>query len=110
LKAERGTALYDSVVFALYYFNGLKGQRALIVLSGGKDETSKFKWEDTLDFARRAGVAIYTIGLGKELERDAKKALEKLAEETGGRSFFVDQASQLAPVYQSIQEELRSQY
>ena len=43
LKAERGTALYDSVVFALYYFNGLKGQRALIVLSDGKDESSKFK-------------------------------------------------------------------
>jgi Ca-activated chloride channel family protein len=110
LKAERGTALYDSVVFALYYFNGLKGQRALIVLSDGKDESSRFKWEDTLDFARRAGVAIYTIGLGETLERDAKKALEKLSEETGGRSFFVDTAKELAPVYQSIQEELRSQY
>ncbi|HXT50273.1 MAG TPA: VWA domain-containing protein [Thermoanaerobaculia bacterium] len=110
LKAERGTSLYDSVVFALYYFNGLKGQRALIVLSDGKDESSKFKWEDTLDFARRAGVAIYTIGLGEDLEREAKKALEKLAEETGGRSFFVDEAKELAPIYQSIQEELRSQY
>jgi Ca-activated chloride channel family protein len=110
LKAERGTALYDSVVFALYYFNGLKGQRALIVLSDGKDESSKFKFEDTLEFARRAGVAIYTIGLGKDLEREAKKALEKLAEETGGRSFFVDEAKELSPIYQSIQEELRSQY
>ncbi len=110
LKAERGTSLYDSVVFALYYFNGLKGQRALIVLSDGKDESSRFKWEDTLDFARRAGVAIYSIGLGKDLEREAKKALEKLAEDTGGRSFFVDEATQLAPIYQSIQEELRSQY
>ncbi len=110
LKAERGTALFDSVVFALYYFNGLKGQRALIVLSDGKDESSRFKFEDTLDFARRAGVAIYTIGLGEDLEREAKKALEKLAEDTGGRSFFVDEAKELAPIYQSIQEELRSQY
>ncbi|HEV8239533.1 MAG TPA: VWA domain-containing protein [Thermoanaerobaculia bacterium] len=110
LKAERGTALYDSIVFALYYFNGLKGQRALIVLSDGKDESSKFKFEDTLEFARRAGVAIYTIGLGKDLEREAKKALEKLAGETGGRSFFVDEAKELSPIYQSIQEELRSQY
>jgi Ca-activated chloride channel family protein len=110
LKAERGTALYDSVVFGLYYFNGLKGQRALIVLSDGKDESSKLTLEETLDFARRAGVAIYTIGLGKTLEHDAKKALEKLAEETGGRSFFVDEAKELSPIYQSIQEELRSQY
>src|SRR4029078_11275661 len=69
LKAERGTALYDSVVFALYYFNGLKGQRALIVLSDGKDENSKFKFEDTLEFAQRAGVAIYAIRLSRQ-QRD----------------------------------------
>src|SRR5262249_53364983 len=109
LKAERGTALYDSVVFALYYFNGLKGQRALIVLSDGKDENSKFTLPDMLDCARRAGVTIYTIGLGID-DREAKKALEKLAEDTGGRSFFPAAAKELSPIYQTIQEELRSQY
>jgi VWFA-related protein len=99
------------VVFALYYFNGIKGQRALLVLSDGKDESSRFTFEETLEFARRAGVTLYTIGLA--LERgglDAKKALKKLAEETGGRSFFVEQASELTAVYQAIEEELRSQY
>jgi VWFA-related protein len=80
------------------------------VLSDGKDESSKFKWEETQEFARRAGVAIYTIGLGKQLEHEAKKVLEKLAEDTGGRAFFVDTAKELGPIYQSIQEELRSQY
>jgi Ca-activated chloride channel family protein len=110
LKAERGTALYDSIVFALYYFNGLKGQRALIVLSDGKDESSKFTLADTIDFARRAGVAIYTIGLGPDLEREARKALEKFSEETGGRSFLVEDAKELTAIYQTIQEELRSQY
>ncbi len=110
LKAERGTSLYDSVVFSLYYFNGLKGQRALVVLSDGKDESSRLGLDETLEFARRSGVAVYTIGLGADLEHDAKRALAKLADETGGRSFFVDEAGQLAPVYQSIQEELRSQY
>jgi Ca-activated chloride channel family protein len=109
LKAERGTALYDSIVFSLYYFNGLKGQRALVVLSDGKDESSKFSLPDTLDFARRAGVTIYSIGLG-ELERDARKALERLSTDTGGRSFFVADAKELAAIYQTIQEELRSQY
>jgi Ca-activated chloride channel family protein len=111
LKAERGTALYDSVVFALYYFNGVKGQRALIVLSDGQDENSRFKFDDVLEFARRAGVTIYTVGLALDRgEHEAKKALEKLASETGGRSFFVADAKELGPVYQSIQEELRSQY
>ena len=107
IKAERGTALYDSLVFSLYYFNGVKGQRAILLLSDGKDESSKFSFEDTLDYARRAGVTVYAIGLGKDLE---KKKLTKLAEETGGRSFFVQKPEELTRVYAEIERELRSQY
>lgn len=111
LKAERGTALYDSVVFSLFYFNGVKGQRALVVLSDGKDEGSRFKMEETLDFARRAGVAIYTIGLGiPRAEGETRKILKRLAEETGGRSFVIKEATELAEIYAAIQQELRSRY
>ncbi|HSM12466.1 MAG TPA: VWA domain-containing protein [Thermoanaerobaculia bacterium] len=111
LKAERGTALYDSVVFSLFYFNGLKGQRALLLLSDGKDENSRFDFEQTLDFARRAGVAIYTIGLDlKRTEFETRKVLKSLADETGGRSFFVGDTSELGPVYDAIEQELRSRY
>jgi Ca-activated chloride channel family protein len=105
LKAERGTALYDTIVFTLFYFNGVKGQRAILLLSDGKDEGSRFGWEEALDYARRAGVAIYPIGLGPQVE---KPKLKKLAEETGGRAFFLDDASGLTPVYAAIEEELRS--
>ena len=85
LSAERGTALYDSVIFSLYYFNGINGQRALIILSDGRDEHSRFDFDNTLEYARRAGVAIYAIGLdkGKRLG-DARQKLNKLAAETGG--------------------------
>jgi VWFA-related protein len=107
LKAERGTSLWDSIVFCLYYFNGIKGQRALLLLSDGKDEGSRFTWDDALEYARRAGVTIYTIGLGGDIE---KKKLSKLAEETGGRSFFVETAAELKPIYAAIEKELRSQY
>jgi Ca-activated chloride channel family protein len=111
LKAERGTSLYDSVVFALFYFNGIKGQRALLVLSDGKDENSRFTFDQTLDFARRAGVAIYTIGLDlPRTEFETRKVLKTLADETGGRSFFVKDAEELGPVYDAIQKELRSRY
>jgi Ca-activated chloride channel family protein len=107
LKAERGTALYDTIVFTLFYFNGVKGQRAILLLSDGKDEGSRFGWDEALDYARRAGVAIYPIGLGPQVE---KPKLKKLAEETGGRAFFLEDASGLAPVYAAIEEELRSKY
>ncbi|HYN22398.1 MAG TPA: VWA domain-containing protein, partial [Thermoanaerobaculia bacterium] len=107
LKAERGTALYDTIVFSLFYFNGVKGQRAIVLLSDGKDEGSRFGWDEALDYARRAGVAIYPIGLGEELE---KRKLEKLAAETGGRAFFLKDAAELDAIYSKIQEELRSKY
>jgi len=111
LKAERGTALYDSLVFALYYFNGLKGQRALVLLSDGKDEHSRFTYEDTLEYARRAGVSLYTIGLQlPKTQMEPRKRLSRLAAETGGRSFFVKEPSELAAIYETIQKELRSRY
>jgi len=107
LKAERGTALYDTVVFTLFYFNGIKGQRTLLLLSDGKDEGSRFSWEETLGFARRAGVTIYAIGLGDQVE---KKKMASLAEETGGRAFFLNDASRLDEIYAHIEDELRAQY
>ncbi|MEO8274785.1 MAG: VWA domain-containing protein [Thermoanaerobaculia bacterium] len=111
LKAERGTALYDSVVFSLFYFNGVKGQRAIVLLSDGKDEGSRFNVEETLDFARRAGVAIYTVGLNiPHSESEVRKVLKKLAEETGGRNFFIKETGELKGVYDELQQELRSRY
>ncbi len=107
LKAERGTALYDSIIFTLYYFTGVKGQRALLLLTDGKDEGSRFTFEDALEYARRAGVTIYAIGLGDDPD---KRKLEKISGETGGRAFFLKSVDELAGIYSTIESELRSQY
>jgi VWFA-related protein len=107
LKAERGTALYDSIIFTLYYFTGIKGQRAMLLLTDGKDEGSRFTYEDALEYARRAGVTIYAIGLGDDADR---RKLEKISEETGGRAFFLKSVDELAGIYSTIESELRSQY
>lgn len=109
LKAERGTALYDAIVFGLYYLNGIKGQRALLLLSDGKDESSRFSFEQALEYAQRSGVAVYAIGLGKQ-PGPARRALSRLADRTGGRAFFIAEVAELAGVYGSILGELRSRY
>ncbi len=109
LKAERGTALYDAIVFGLYYLNGIKGQRALLLLSDGKDESSRFSFDQALEYAQRSGVAVYAIGLGKQ-PGPARRALSRLAERTGGRAFFIGQIAELAGVYGQILGELRSRY
>ena len=108
LSPEGRTALYDSVMFALYYFAGVKGQRALLILSDGKDESSRFDFDQTLEYARRAGITLYTIGL-RLGDPGARSKLRRLAEETGGASFSLRDIDQLEPVYARIQEELRSQ-
>jgi Ca-activated chloride channel family protein len=107
LKAERGTALYDSLIFSFYTFNGLKGRRALLLLSDGRDEGSRFSFEECLEFARRAGVTVYAIGLGDDVE---KRKLSRIAEETGGRAFFLKRDGDLAAIYATIAAELRAQY
>jgi VWFA-related protein len=109
--AEGETNLYDSLVYALYYFSGVKGKRALILLSDGEDVGSRYRFEDVLEYARRTGVAIYTIGLGLPAgSRDIQVKLSKLSDETGGRAFLIDRAADLGRVYETIETELRSQY
>ncbi len=109
LVPEGQTALYDSVMFALYYFTGIKGQRAILVLSDGRDESSRFEFSETLEYARRAGITIYSIGFRLN-DFGARQKLSRLADETGGRSFYIQDIGELEPIYGLIQRELRSQY
>lgn len=111
LRPEATTALYDAVVYSLYNFQGVDGQKALIVLSDGEDTASQFQWEQTLQYARRSGVPIYSIGIGIPITaREARGALARLASETGGRAWFPADVSSLSPIYRDIETELRSQY
>jgi Ca-activated chloride channel family protein len=107
LKAERGTALWDTIIFTLYYFNGVKGQRAVLLLTDGRDEGSRFGFDEALEYVRRSGVTLFAIGLGDEVE---KRKLSRITEETGGRAFFIKNIAELGGIYRTIQEELRSQY
>jgi len=111
LQAVGWTALHDAVVTSLYYFRGFPGQRVMVLLSDGDDTRSNYSFDDVLEYARRSGVAIYTVGL--KIGRSslaARGKLKTLAEETGGRSFFIAKAAELRGVYGEISEELRSRY
>lgn len=111
LEAEGETRFYDSLAFALHYFSGVRGKRALILLTDGDDSESRFRFEEVLEYARRTGVTIYSIGLNVPNQPvDAGVHLDQLARETGGRSFRIHRANELASVYETIRQELRSQY
>src|SRR5438876_5263203 len=111
LRAEESTALYDAVVYSLYNFLGVKGQRALILVTDGKDTSSKFSFDQAIEYARRAAVPIYAIGIGIRLsEVDTRYKLSRFCSETGGNAYYIEQASELGRIYSDIQNELRSQY
>jgi Ca-activated chloride channel family protein len=111
LRAEESTALYDAIVYSLYNFQGVRGQKALVVISDGKDTASKFTFDQALEYARRAAVPIYSIGIGiRGNEIDVRYKLSKLSSETGGSVFYIEQARDLHRIYDEIQDELRSQY
>jgi VWFA-related protein len=111
LQAVGATSIHDALVHSLYYFRGTRGQRALVLLSDGDDTSSQLTFDEALEYARRSGVSIYTIGLNVGVtELAIRSKLNKLAETTGGRTFFVSNATDLGSVYAQISQELRSRY
>lgn len=112
LQAEGSTALYDALIESLYYFRGTRGRKTLVLLSDGDDNSSQTGFREALEYARRSGAVIYTIGLriGRLTGAGIRSRLEQLSDETGGRAFFVGSAAELHGVYAEIDQELRSQY
>jgi Ca-activated chloride channel homolog len=111
MQARDQTALYDAIVYSLYNFTGVRGQRALVVVTDGKDTSSKFTYEQALEYAHRSGVPVYAIGIGiRALDAETKLNLSRLCAETGGSAFFVGETTDLAATYAQIADELRSQY
>jgi Ca-activated chloride channel family protein len=111
IRAEGSTALYDAVIYALYQFTGVKGKKALVILSDGKDTASKFDFDTMVEYVKKSGISIYGIGLkisGADIEVKAK--LNAVTKATGGQSFYIDSAKGLEGVYKQINDELRSQY
>jgi Ca-activated chloride channel family protein len=124
--ARGGTALYNGLYMTLREMvkhrraNGEIRRQALLVLSDGDDTASLVGFDDVMDVAKQAGIAIYTITLRTELQRQlanhktttvaGEYAMRALAQETGARAFFPDAAADLAGVYRTIADELASQY
>jgi VWFA-related protein len=110
LQADGNTSLHDAVVYALYYFRGTSGRRAIVLLSDGEDTSSAIPFRDTLEYARRSGVVIYPVGLDVGSFGTVRNHLNDLAQETGGRAFYIKKVEELASIYAVIESELRNQY
>jgi len=111
LRADGETALYDATVYGLFQFSGLRGRKSMVILTDGEDNVSQMSFDKALDYAKRSGATIYTIGIDLPITKvGIRSQLTRLARTTGGDAFFLARGVALEPVYDRINRELRSQY
>lgn len=108
-RAYGSTRLYDSLIYVGHSFGGLKGKRALVLLSDGQDVDSDFQFKQVRESTLRSGIAVYPIMLDLD-DEETRANLEQLATETGGRYFSIQTTAELEGVYRAIEQDLRSQY
>jgi Ca-activated chloride channel family protein len=116
LRPGGGTALYDAIYFACREKLMMdqprdKFRRAMVILSDGDDNDSRYSRDQALEMAHKADVVIYSISTNiTHMPTDGDKVLRYFAEETGGLAFFPFKANDLAQSFENIANELRHQY
>jgi VWFA-related protein len=116
LRPGGGTSLYDAIYFTcrdklMQDQPRHKYRRAMVILSDGDDNNSRYTREQALEMAQKADVVIYTISTNiTRIPTDGDKVMKYLAAETGGVSFFPFKVQDLAQSFENIANELRHQY
>ena len=132
-----GTALNDGMLFSLLQYRNEPGRRALVVVTDGADLHSRSRPKQSADFAERLGVPIYFVELDNLItevsaggggitpssgaprlrQQRARKRLDRISRQTGGRLFHIpplaegaDRTERIKQVFDQIEEDLRHQH
>src|SRR6266446_36107 len=120
LTSPRGrTALLDAIYLGLSQMRGAhNGKRALLILSDGGDNHSRYNESDIKRLVKEADTQLYAIGIFDPLgyrnrtpeELNGPSLLSEITEMTGGRVFAVEKLDELPDIASKIGMELRNQY
>ena len=120
LTAPKGrTALLDAIYFGLSEMRGARNsRRALLILSDGGDNHSRYNESDVKRLVKEADTQLYAIGIFEPLpyrsrtieELNGPSLLGEITEMTGGRLFTVENPNELPDTAAKIGMELRDQY
>jgi Ca-activated chloride channel family protein len=113
------TALLDAIYLGLSQMRGARnGKRALLILSDGGDNHSRYNESDIKRLVKEADTQLYAIGIFDPLgyrnrtpeELNGPSLLSEVTEMTGGRVFAVENLNELPDIASKIGMELRNQY
>jgi Ca-activated chloride channel homolog len=113
------TAMLDAAELALHEMKKAKNPRkALVVISDGGDNNSKYTASEIESLVREADVQIYAMGVFEpdffpglsQEEISGPKLLAEITQQTGGRVFAASDPGDLPSVATRIGVELRNQY
>jgi len=114
LHADWATALYDAIYLGSDGLGKKQGRKVLVVVSDGDDTVQSTTYAQALEEALRNEVMIYSI-IDVPIEASAGRdtggehALITLAEQTGGKYFYVE-AGGLDKAFAQVSDDLRTQY
>jgi Ca-activated chloride channel family protein len=119
VKSGGRTALLDAVYLGLSEMKkATTNRRALLIISDGGDNHSRYTESDIKKAVKESDVQIYAVGIfeaaaarGRTVEEAGGPGLlAELAEVSGGRMFSVDNTDELPDIAEKISIELRNQY
>jgi len=116
VRAGRRTALLDAIYYGVVKMKDAKhDRRALLVVSDGGDNHSRYTEGEVKSQVRESDVEIYSMGIfdpyaATSEERAGPMLLNELCEQTGGRLFKVNDIAEMGDIAEKISTELRNQY
>jgi len=123
IDARGETALYDAIYLSADHLkSGKKDKKAILLITDGEDNVSKYKFDKVFDTLRQSkGVTLYAIGLLEEDDqrgglfhpapsKKAKADLIKFADVTGGQAFFPKNLDEVEDITKRIAHDIRNHY
>lgn len=104
------TALYDAVAYSVKMFKSIIGQNIIILFSDGEDNSSTIDPYTLMKIVERSNSMIYSIGRSMSINTQYQDLLSKIANSSGGMSYFFDEISQLEKLYNRIRRDIQAKY
>jgi len=116
IDSRGGTAMRDAIASSIVHLKeyARRDKKVLVVVTDGNDNASQINLENLVKASQQAEVLIYSVGLLAEEDphaaREAKRALNSLADATGGVAFFPKELTEVDKIAHQVAHDIRNQY